>query len=80
MNLSMTHSRRATATAKGVIRSIWKWALRDQPVKYWQDVTPGIKSFKADILPNGVQAEDRLIAFHGKPRPWEQTRVAYATA
>jgi hypothetical protein len=27
-----------------------------------------------------VQAEDRLIAFHGKPRPWEQTRVQYASA
>jgi len=41
---------------------------------------PGIKSFKADILPNGGQADDRFIAFHGKPRPWEQTRVAYASA
>ena len=57
-----------------------EWALLDKSVKYWQDITPGIKSFKADILPNGVQPEDRLIAFHGKPRPWEQTRVQYATA
>jgi len=57
-----------------------EWALAGRLVTYWQDITPGIVSFKADVLPNGVQAEDRLIAFHGKPRPWEQTRVAYASA
>ena len=57
-----------------------EWALAGRLDKYWQDITPGIVSFKADILPNGVQVEDRLIAFHGKPRPWEQTRVQYATA
>lgn len=57
-----------------------EWALRNHPVTYWQDITHGIVSFKADVLPKGLQAEDRLIAFHGKPRPWEQTRVAYANA
>jgi hypothetical protein len=35
-------------------------------------------SFKADVLEHGVRARDKVIVFHGKPRPWEQTRVQYA--
>jgi len=35
-------------------------------------------SFKADVLTVGLKPNDKIVAFHGKPRPWEQTRVAYA--
>ncbi len=55
-------------------------ALRNEPVTYWQDITDGVCSFKADVLEHGVRARDKVIVFHGKPRPWEQTRVQYAVA
>ena len=57
-----------------------EWALRDKKVTYWQDITKGIVSFKADVLTVGLKPNDKIVAFHGKPRPWEQTRVAYAMA
>lgn len=38
---------------------------------YWQDLLPGaIKSFKLEYL-HGDRRGTRVIAFHGKPRPWE---------
>jgi len=44
---------------------------------YWQDIAPGqIGSFKASPR----TAEERVIIFHGRPRPWEQTEVEYAAA
>ena len=45
-------------------------------VTYWQDITDGVVSFKADVLPNGLDTA-KVVIFHGKPRPWEQTRVVY---
>jgi hypothetical protein len=42
----------------------------------WQDVLPGqVVSYKADIRKHGdgVPADARLVAFHGKPRPWALT-------
>lgn len=41
--------------------------------KRWQSVAPGaIVSYKADVRPNGDQVPEsaRIVAFHGKPRPW----------
>lgn len=31
----------------------------------------GIRSYKFDYLPNGPRETDRVIVFHGKPKPWE---------
>ena len=45
-------------------------------VTYWQDITDGIVSFKADVLPKGLD-DAKVVIFHGKPRPWEQTRIPY---
>jgi hypothetical protein len=49
--------------------------MRDK-VTYWQDIADGIVSFKADVLPKGLD-DANVVIFHGKPRPWEQTRVSY---
>jgi hypothetical protein len=46
------------------------------PVTYWQDICDGIVSFKADVLPKGLN-DAKVVIFHGKPRPWEQTRIPY---
>lgn len=47
-------------------------------VTYWQDLTDGIKSYKADLLPKqSVDESDRIIFFHGRPRPWQQEMVPY---
>lgn len=46
---------------------------------YWQDLTDGIVSYKANICAHGIRPEDRIVIFHGKPRPWEQTQIAYPT-
>lgn len=39
----------------------------------WQDVFPGfVVSYKVDCEPRGtVPAGARVVAFHGKPRPWQ---------
>jgi hypothetical protein len=52
---------------------------RNYPVAYWQDLTDGIVSFKADRREQGVCPGDRIIIFHGKPRPWEQNAIDYQT-
>jgi hypothetical protein len=44
---------------------------------YWQDVTKGIVSFKADVLKRGLSPTDECVVFHGKPRPWEQNVIQY---
>jgi hypothetical protein len=44
---------------------------------YWQDICPrSISSFKASPR----SASERIIIFHGHPRPWEQDEVKYAAA
>ena len=44
---------------------------------YWQDIAPGaVGSFKASARSDA----ERVIIFHGRPRPWEQNEVEYATA
>lgn len=45
--------------------------------EYWQDFTPGIVSFKCDVLHRGATNKDVCIVFHGKPKPWEQNIVPY---
>lgn len=42
-------------------------------VTRWQDVLAGrIVSYKVDCAPRGeIPAGARVVAFHGKPRPWE---------
>jgi len=49
--------------------------MRDK-VTYWQDIADGIVSFKADVLPKGLD-DANVVIFHGKPRPWQQTRIPY---
>ena len=44
---------------------------------FWQDIAPGaIGSFKASPRSEA----ERVIIFHGRPRPWEQSEVSYAAA
>lgn len=44
---------------------------------YWQDLTPSIVSYKADIISGGFKPHHKIVIFHGKPRPWEQDLIAY---
>lgn len=44
---------------------------------YFQDFTDEIVSFKADVLERN--ATGKVVIFHGKPRPWQQSRVPYPT-
>ena len=53
-------------------------ALRNEDVTYLQDIAGGVVSFKADVMLHGIKPEDKIIVFHGRPRPWEQTKVTYA--
>ena len=41
----------------------------------WQDVLPGqVVSYKVHVRQSGeVPADARVVAFHGRPRPWEVT-------
>lgn len=39
---------------------------------YWQDILPNhIQSYKCHIRRNTMHPECRVVAFHGKPRPWD---------
>lgn len=58
----------------------------EDKVFYWQDIVDGIVSYKADLLDvlgwkqiRGIDPTDKIVYFHGKPRPWEQDDVAYPT-
>lgn len=44
---------------------------------FWQDFTPSIVSYKADVVPEGVQPHHKVVIFHGRPRPWEQDLLSY---
>lgn len=44
---------------------------------YWQDFTPAIVSYKANVLTEGLQPHHKMVIFHGKPRPWEQDLLPY---
>jgi hypothetical protein len=49
----------------------------------WQDVLPGkIVSYKADVRKAGevVPKDASVIAFHGKPRPWDLSKEHYLHA
>lgn len=49
----------------------------DRPATYWQDICgKAIGSYKASPR---TEAE-RVIIFHGQPRPWQQTEVPYHAA
>jgi hypothetical protein len=61
--------------AAGGDQSYIEHHMKDQ-VTYWQDICDGIVSFKADVLPKGLD-DAKVVIFHGKPRPWEQTRIPY---
>lgn len=47
-------------------------------VTYWQDITNGIISYKAHYLQSGLQPENKVVIFHGKPRPWQQNDLPYS--
>jgi len=44
---------------------------------YWQDFTPSVVSYKADLIPEGPKPHHKIVFFHGKPRPWEQSILPY---
>lgn len=46
-------------------------ALSAEPVRYLQDISPCFASYKADIQRRGLRPSDRVIVFHGRPRPWD---------
>lgn len=46
-------------------------------VTYWQDICEGIVSYKANVRVHGLKPSDKIIVFHGEPRPWQQKEVAY---
>lgn len=45
--------------------------------KYLQDFTDDVVSYKAHVQCGYDPDDASVIFFHGKPRPWEQTHVAY---
>lgn len=47
-------------------------------VAFWQDIVEGICSYKVDIIKRGVKPTDKIVCFHGKPRPWNQSKIRYA--
>lgn len=46
-------------------------------VSFWQDLDDGIVSYKASVRVHGIRPQDKIIVFHGQPRPWDQDEVAY---
>jgi hypothetical protein len=54
-----------------------EYALQDYEVHYWQDICTGVVSYKAHDRHLGIQPTDKVICFHGHPRPWEQTKIEY---
>jgi hypothetical protein len=45
---------------------------------FWQDITNCVVSYKVHIVPNQkLEEHQKVIIFHGKPRPWNQNRVPY---
>ena len=45
--------------------------------EYFQDFTNEVVSYKADICKRGPFPSDKVVIFHGQPRPWEQAILAY---
>jgi hypothetical protein len=45
--------------------------------EYFQDFTNEVVSYKADICKRGPLSSDKVVIFHGQPRPWEQAILAY---
>jgi hypothetical protein len=44
---------------------------------YWQDVSQEVVSFKCDILRRELLDSDKVVIFHGQPRPWRQSVIPY---
>lgn len=69
MKSPQEHMRRHT---RGGDQSFLEAVWGDKPAR-WQDVLPGqVVSYKADVRKHGDRVPEgaRLVAFHGKPRPW----------
>jgi FkbM family methyltransferase len=49
----------------------------ERKVEYFQDITLGFSSYKRDIVRRGILPKDKVIVFHGKPRPWQQDTIPY---
>jgi hypothetical protein len=45
--------------------------------EYFQDFTNEVVSYKADICKRGPLNSDKVVIFHGQPRPWEQEILPY---
>lgn len=41
-------------------------------MSYWQDLLPNhIQSYKKDVRRNTIHPDCRVVAFHGRPKPWD---------
>lgn len=50
----------------------WLGCLLDTtmtPTSFFQDVVPGLHSYKVDVRDKGLPADARVVCFHGEPRP-----------
>lgn len=45
--------------------------------EYFQDFTNEVVSYKADVCKRGPFPSDKVVIFHGQPRPWEQAILPY---
>jgi hypothetical protein len=50
---------------------------RNVKAEYFQDFTDEVVSYKAEICKRGPLPTDKVVIFHGQPRPWEQNILAY---
>jgi len=46
-------------------------------VTYWQDITQGVVSYKVHVRDRGLLQSDKIVCFHGSPRPWQQKKIKY---
>jgi len=47
-------------------------------VTFFQDVIPDtLLSFKSDVMGKSLSPKTSVVFFHGFPRPWQQTQIAY---
>lgn len=65
-----------------ILEKIFNHEKSPYKVTFWQDFTDGVCSYKVHIRDKGdiVEPHQKIVCFHGKPRPWNQTVVPYFPA
>lgn len=52
--------------------------VHPKTVTFFQDIIPDtLLSFKADVQGKSIFTKTSAVFFHGFPRPWQQTQIAY---